>query len=214
MTPRFLASTSTRTPSTPDRASLREPGLDPGVAFAAGHARAPHRFLIRYRIANPPRPLIRYRIKIEGGSDRWKPAATYRGTVYPWQCDHVGHMNIMWYVGKFDEANWNLFARIGLTPTYLRESGRGMAAVQQNITYKRELLAGDIVEIRSVLLEIRDKSIRFRARDAQRRNRRDRRVCEITGVHMDRQARKSAPFADAIRRMAESQLGVAEPAEA
>ena len=73
--------------------------------------------------------------------------STYRGTVYPWQCDHVGHMNIMWYVGKFDEANWNLFARIGLTPTYLRESGRGMAAVQQNISYKRELLAGDIVEV-------------------------------------------------------------------
>ena len=63
--------------------------------------------------------------------------ATYRGTVYPWQCDHVGHMNIMWYVGKFDEANWNFFARLGLTPSYLRESGRGMAAVQQNIAYKR-----------------------------------------------------------------------------
>ena len=41
-------------------------------------------------------------------------AATYCGTVYPWQCDHVGHMNIMWYVGKFDEANWNMLARIGL----------------------------------------------------------------------------------------------------
>ena len=87
--------------------------------------------------------------------------ATYRGTVYPWQCDHVGHMNIMWYVGKFDEANWNLFARLGLTPSYLRESGRGMAAVQQNVTYKCELLAGDIVEVRSRLLEIRDKSVRF-----------------------------------------------------
>ena len=87
--------------------------------------------------------------------------ATYRGTVYPWQCDHVGHMNIMWYVGKFDEANWNLFARLGLTPSYLRESGRGMAAVQQNIAYKRELLAGDIVEVRSRLVEIRDKSVRF-----------------------------------------------------
>ena len=80
--------------------------------------------------------------------------ATYRGTVYPWQCDHVGHMNIMWYVGKFDEANWNLFARLGLTPSYLRKSGRGMAAVQQNISYKRELLAGDIVEVRSELLEV------------------------------------------------------------
>jgi acyl-CoA thioester hydrolase len=47
-------------------------------------------------------------------------AATYRGTVYPWQSDHVGHMNIMSCVGKFDEANWDLFARNGLTPSYLR----------------------------------------------------------------------------------------------
>jgi len=84
--------------------------------------------------------------------------ATYRGTVYPWQCDHVGHMNIMWYVGKFDEANWNLIARLGLTPSYLRESGRGMAAVQQNITYKRELLAGDIVE-RGELLDVLDRGV-------------------------------------------------------
>jgi hypothetical protein len=33
-----------------------------------------------------------------------------------------------------------------------------LAAVQQNIGYKRELLAGDIVEIRSAVVEIRDKS--------------------------------------------------------
>jgi acyl-CoA thioesterase FadM len=26
---------------------------------------------------------------------------TYRGAVYPWHCDHMGHMNVMWYVGKF-----------------------------------------------------------------------------------------------------------------
>src|SRR6478672_10639308 len=99
--------------------------------------------------------------------------ATYRGTVYPWQCDHVGHMNIMWYVGKFDEANWNLFARLGLAPSYLRETGRGMAAVQQNISYKRELLAGG----RGQEQAARDprKIDPFAARDAQCRNRRDRR---------------------------------------
>lgn len=77
--------------------------------------------------------------------------ATYRGTVYPWQCDHVGHMNIMWYAGKFDEANWNFFARLGLTPSYLRTSGRGMAAVQQNISYRRELLARATSSISGVL---------------------------------------------------------------
>jgi acyl-CoA thioester hydrolase len=139
--------------------------------------------------------------------------ATYRGTVYPWQCDHIGHLNIMWYVGKFDEANWNLFARIGLTPTYLREANRGMAAVQQNISYKRELLAGDIVEIRSALLELREKSIRFIHEMRNAETGEVAAVCEITGVHMDRRARKATPFPEAIRHAASRDLG-AEPASA
>ena len=140
--------------------------------------------------------------------------ATYRGTVYPWQCDHVGHMNIMWYVGKFDEANWNFFAQLGLTPSYLRESGRGMAAVQQNITYKRELLAGDIIEISSHLLEIGEKSIRFQHEMRNAETGEIVATCEITGVHMDRKARKSTIFASAIREAAARYLAVAEPANA
>jgi acyl-CoA thioester hydrolase len=140
--------------------------------------------------------------------------ATYRGTVYPWQCDHVGHMNIMWYVGKFDEANWNFIASLGLTPTYLRQSGRGMAAVQQNISYRRELLAGDIVEIRSSLLEIRDKSIRFVHEMRNAETGEIAACCEITGVHMDRALRKSTPFAPDIRDAAAKHLAVAEPADA
>jgi acyl-CoA thioester hydrolase len=140
--------------------------------------------------------------------------ATYRGAVYPWHCGHIGHMNVMWYVGKFDEATWNLFARIGLTPTYLRESCRGMAAVQQNITYQRELLAGDIVEVKSVLLEIRDRSIRFRHEMRNAETGEIAASCEITGVHMDRQARKSVIFADAIRRTAARLIAYPEPAEA
>ena len=45
---------------------------------------------------------------------------TYRGTIYPWHCDHMGHMNVMWYVGKFDEATWQLLAAVGLTAARLR----------------------------------------------------------------------------------------------
>ena len=58
---------------------------------------------------------------------------TYRGTVYPWQCDHMGHMNVMGYVGKFDEATWQLFHAIGITASFLREQRRAMAAVDQRI---------------------------------------------------------------------------------
>jgi acyl-CoA thioester hydrolase len=141
-------------------------------------------------------------------------AATYRGTVYPWQCDHVGHMNIMWYVGKFDEANWNLFARVGLTPSYLRQSGRGMAGVQQNISYISELFAGDIVEVTSTLLEIREKSIRFVHEMRNAETGEIAATCEIIAVHLDRQARKSMPFEDMIRRTAAKQLAFPEPVSA
>jgi acyl-CoA thioester hydrolase len=138
--------------------------------------------------------------------------ATYRGTVYPWHCDHVGHMNVMWYVGKFDEATWNFVARFGLTPAYLRESGRGMAAVQQNISYRRELLAGDIVEVRSFLLEMRDKSIRFAHEMRNAETGEIAATCELTGVHLDREARKSVAFDAAIREAARKHLAEAEPA--
>jgi acyl-CoA thioester hydrolase len=137
---------------------------------------------------------------------------TYKGAVYPWHCDHVGHMNVMWYVGKFDEATWNLFAQVGLTPSYLRQSQRGMAAVQQNITYRRELLAGDIVEVRSRFLEVRDKVVRF---VHEMRNAEDGGLaasCELTGVHMDRVQRKSCPLPPEIRSAAEALIAASAEA--
>jgi acyl-CoA thioester hydrolase len=86
---------------------------------------------------------------------------TYRGTVHQWQCDHMGHMNVMWYVGKFDEATWNLAAMMGMTAQYLKDAKRGMAAVDQRIAYRREALPGDVVTIRTAIIEVRPKSVRF-----------------------------------------------------
>ena len=126
----------------------------------------------------------------------------------------VALSSLVWYVGKFDEANWNHLARVGLTPSYLRTEERGIAAVQQNITYKRELLAGDIVEVRSRLLEIRDKSIRFRHDMRNAETGEIAASCEITAVHLDRQARKAVAFTDGVRSIAETQLAAAEPAAA
>jgi acyl-CoA thioester hydrolase len=82
---------------------------------------------------------------------------TYRGTVYPWQCDHMGHMNVMWYTGKFDEASWQFLAFLGFNRARLRKENACMAALEQHLTYKRELRAGDIVTIRSAVIEVKDK---------------------------------------------------------
>ncbi len=119
---------------------------------------------------------------------------TYRGAVYPWHCDHMGHMNVMWYVGKFDEATWHVFGWLGLTRTFLREHARAMAGVQQNITYKRELYAGDILTIRSGILEIRETVLRFVHEMSKNDTGELAAVTILTAVHMDSQARKSCPF--------------------
>ena len=119
---------------------------------------------------------------------------TYRGVVYPWHCDHMGHMNVMWYVGKFDEATWNLFAVMGITAAFLRENRRGMAAVQQDITYRRELVAGDTVSVRSAFLEVRDKVARFVHEMRHAETGELAAYCLLTGVHIDTEARKACPF--------------------
>jgi acyl-CoA thioester hydrolase len=129
---------------------------------------------------------------------------TYRGTVQSWHCDHMGHMNVMWYVGKFDEATWNLFAAAGLTAAFLKQEKRAMAAVQQNITYRRELLAGDTVAVRSAFLEVRERVAKFVHEMRNATTGEISAVCVLTGVQIDTQTRKSCAFPPELAERARS----------
>ena len=131
---------------------------------------------------------------------------TYRGVVYPWQCDHMGHLNVMWYVGKFDEATWVLCSAIGLTAAYFREADRGLAAVRQELTYQRELVAGDTVAVRSKLLEVGRTSLRFAHEMINAETGEVAAVTELTGVHLDRGTRRSCPFPAAIAERARAMV--------
>ena len=141
-----------------------------------------------------------------------EPVETYRGTVYPWQCDHMGHMNVMWYTGKFDEASWNLLALMGLSTSALREQGSAMVAVEQHLQYKKELFAGDVLRIRSRVLEVGGKSIRF---VHEMRHGLSGELCAssyLVGVYIDVQTRKSRPTPESIAARAKEMLGSTEPA--
>ena len=119
---------------------------------------------------------------------------TYRGMVHQWHCDHMGHMNVMWYVGKFDEATWNLASFMGMTSQYMRETQRGMVAVDQRIAYKREALAGDVLIVKSAVLALKPKSIRF-VHEMFRADTNDHLATTLlTGVHIDSAARTSTQF--------------------
>lgn len=136
---------------------------------------------------------------------------TYRGTVYPWHCDHMGHMNVMWYVGKFDEATWQLFAAIGITPDYLRSRQRGMVAVEQKIAYRREVHAGDVVLVRSAVLEVKNKVIRLCHRMENAVTGDVAAVTVITGVHIDTEARKSCPMPEGFVAAAHTRITDSPP---
>ena len=127
-----------------------------------------------------------------------KTLETFRGMVYPWQLDHMGHMNVQFYTARFDEASWHFFASIGITQRYLREAGRGMAALEQNTLYKRELLAGSLIYIESELIEMRAKTVRFRHRMIEAESGAEAASTELVAVHMDSAQRKSAPFPPSI----------------
>ena len=133
---------------------------------------------------------------------------TYKGTIYPWHCDHMGHMNVRWYTGRFDEATWLFVARFGLTPPRLRAARRGLVAVEQHLRYVRELTAGDVFRIESRLIEVGAKSMRF-AHEMRLLDEHDAytlaATCELTGLLIDLDRRKTVPFDEATAaRLAEA----------
>lgn len=127
----------------------------------------------------------------------WK--MTYRGIVYPWQCDHMGHMNVMYYANKFDEACWQLLSMIGLHPTRFAEEGTGMVAVEQHIQYKRELRAGQAVTIQSALLEVKEKSIHMLHKLIDEATGEVAATTVVVGVHIDAMLRKAIPVPEDVR---------------
>lgn len=119
---------------------------------------------------------------------------TYRGVVYPWQMDHMDHMNVQFYTARFDEATWHLFAALGMTTGYFKANRRGMAALEQHTLYKRELHAGALIRISSELLEMKPKTIRFLHRLYDTENGLEAATSELVGAHIDTEARKAVPF--------------------
>lgn len=130
------------------------------------------------------------------------PIIAFRGTVYPWQCDHMGHMNTMWYAGRFDEASWQLLSVLGLTAARLRDSRCGMAAFEQQTRYLRELHAGDAITVHSTVLDLGETSIRIQHEMTNDARNETAATSVIVAVHFDVASRKSRPLPDDIRSRA------------
>lgn len=139
------------------------------------------------------------------------PIIAYRGTVYPWQCDHMGHMNTMWYAGRFDEASWQLLSVLGLTAARLRNAHCGMAAIEQQTRYLQELHPGDPITVRSRVLDLGEKAIRIQHEMTNDERREVAATSVIVAVHFDTTVRKSRPFPEDVRVRARRMIVPAVP---
>ena len=123
---------------------------------------------------------------------------TYRGVVYPDQIDHMGHMNVQWYTAKFDEGTWQLFSSVGITPSYIRENNKGMAGLEQKTIYNAEVLSGDLLHIKSKILEVKDKTIKFIHFMYNSETGVEVASSELIVVHLDRKERKACSLPKAM----------------
>jgi acyl-CoA thioester hydrolase len=132
---------------------------------------------------------------------------TYRGVVYPNQLDHMDHMNVQWYTSKFDQATWHLISSVGITNQYMRDNQRGLAALEQLTKYQSEVMAGDLLIIKSKILEVRDKTIRLHHIMYNAETEREVATSELLAAHLDREKRKSCVFPEAIKVKCEALIG-------
>ena len=98
-------------------------------------------------------------VEVERDSSMTKYIETFRSMVYPWHCDHQGHMNTMHYVGMFNTAFWHHLSALGFTRAYLEEQRTGFFDVKDTIEYKAEQPPGSLLRIESALVHIGNTSV-------------------------------------------------------
>jgi acyl-CoA thioester hydrolase len=55
---------------------------------------------------------------------------TFRGTVAPSECDHLGHMNVQYYTRAISDGMYSIMIHLGLTPDEIRRRKISFVAVR------------------------------------------------------------------------------------
>ena len=75
-----------------------------------------------------------------------------------------------------------------------------MGAVDQHLTYRRELHPGDVVEVTTEVLEVKPKAITFKHTMKETLSGEEAATCTITAVHIEPTARRGSPLPAEWRR--------------
>lgn len=129
---------------------------------------------------------------------------TYRGAANAWECDHLGHFNAKFYVDRFAQAAFHLHSVLGMPPLWMRDQGRGTAALMEHIRYRRELMAGDVMAVLSKPIAVTDKTIRYYNKLYNTASGALSSTMDVLDIGIDRVARKATSLPADVRAKAEA----------
>ena len=127
-------------------------------------------------------------------------------TVQPQEMNILGRSSLTHYVHRFSASGGHLMAAFGMTPDYMHTEQRGLSTFEFQLAIAGPLRSGDLVRVQSALVHVGNSSLRLFHRMTNRRTGEEVATLEQSGVHLDREARRSAPLPDALRAKALAML--------
>jgi acyl-CoA thioester hydrolase len=131
-------------------------------------------------------------------------------TVRPAEMNVLGRSALSHYIHRFSASGGHLLATFGMTPAYMRTEQRGLSTFEFQLSIGGALRPGDIVRVQSALVHVGKSSLRLFHRMRNARTGEPLATLEQSGVHLDREARRSAPLPDALREKAQAMLAPTE----
>lgn len=131
---------------------------------------------------------------------------THRAVAFPWNCDHIGHLNVRWYAHFFDDAGFHLWSRIGISHATLKDRGLATVIARTTTDFLHEVRAGELVVVESAFTRLGTKSL-----DAFHRmkNAETGTLCatqHLVEVFFDPASRKPCPMPDDLREKLQTVL--------
>jgi acyl-CoA thioester hydrolase len=127
---------------------------------------------------------------------------TFRATVAPADCDHLGHMNVQHYFAAVSDGMFALMAQVGLGPQEIRRRQVSFAVVRAETDFHQELRAGDVIALESTIVRLGGKSGMFQHRLRNVETGAIAMSTEFTCVLLDLEKRQGTAIPDDIRRAA------------
>lgn len=123
----------------------------------------------------------------------------YRGPVMPWHCDDFGHMSTQFYISRYSDGSGHMWQGLGMEKKKMLAARRGSVVLEQRLNYVREVLSGDILIVKSALVEVAAKTIRichfmFNAETGLLAA-----TSEVTAIQLDLDSRRATSFSDEER---------------